>query len=89
MNLPHPLLWSGKMQIARCDKKGRIYLKESLRTRYGDRFVAVEALDELVLLPVPDDPVEDLGELGGKLPNISLQQLRARILERARREAKR
>ncbi len=77
------------MQIARCDKTGGISLKESLRTRYGDRFVVVEAPDELVLLPIPDDPVEDLGELGGKLPNISLQQLRAKILERARREVNR
>lgn len=77
------------MQIARCDKKGRIYLKESLRTRYGDRFVLIEGPDELVLLPVPDDPVEDLRELGGKLPKISLQELRAKILERARREVNR
>ena len=46
-------------------------------------------LEELVLLPVPNDPVEDLGELGGKLPKISLQQLRARILVRARREVNR
>ena len=77
------------MQITKCDKKGRIHLRESLRSRYGERFMVVEATDELVLLPVPDDPVEDLGELGGKLPNISLQQLRAKILERARREVNR
>lgn len=74
------------MQITKCDKKGRIYLRESLRSRYGERFMVVEAPDELVLLPLPDDPVADLGELGKGLPTASLKQLRARILARANAE---
>ncbi len=76
------------MQITECDRKGRIYLKEALRSRYGHRFIVVEAPDELVLLPVPDDPVDDLAELGRKLPRASLRRLRAKILARAKKEVR-
>ena len=85
---PHLSFLSGKMQITKCDRKGRIYLKEALRSRYGDRFIVVEASDELVLLPVPDDPVDDLAELGQKLPTASMKQLRASILARAKTEVR-
>ncbi len=44
---------------------------------YGDRFMIVEAPSELVLLPVPDDAVDDLAELGRRLPKTSMKQLRA------------
>lgn len=76
------------MQITKCDGKGRIYLKEALRSRYGDRFMIVEAPDELVLLPVPDDAVHDLAELGRRLPKASMKQLRASILARAKKEVR-
>ena len=76
------------MQITRCDKKGRLYLKESVRSRYGSEFVVVETPREVVLIPVPEDPVKDLEELGKPLAKYSLKALRKRILERAREEAR-
>lgn len=39
---------------------GRIYLSTELREKYGDRFRILERDDRLVLLPVPDDPLEAL-----------------------------
>ncbi len=74
------------MLIAKCDKKGRIYLKESVRSRYGEKFVIVEGPDGLMLRPVPEDPVKDLEELGRSLRKESLQTIKKRIRQRARKE---
>ncbi len=74
------------MQISKCDEKGRIYLKQEVRSRYGDRFVVLEVRGELILLPVPKDPVKDLEELGKALKGKSMEELKASIAERARKE---
>ena len=83
-----PLLISMKTEVLKCDERGRLYLKEAVRMRYGEKFVLVEAPDEIVLLPVPADPLKDLVDLGRKLPKLSLRQLRARIRRRAEQEAR-
>lgn len=41
---------------------GRIYLPKELREKYGDQFRLVERGDQLVLLPVAEDPLEALRE---------------------------
>ena len=70
-----------------CDSKGRLYLRQSTRARYGKRFVIVEAPDEIVLLPVPDDPVKELARLGKPLKRYTIAQLKAAIRKRALEEA--
>ena len=75
------------MQRAQCDKKGRIYLKEALRSRYGERFVIIETHHGLVFVPVPSDLVADLAELGKQLPTDSIETIKKRIRRRAVREA--
>lgn len=42
------------------DSHGRIYLPKKFRERYGDSFRIIPYRGELKLVPVPDDPVEDL-----------------------------
>ncbi len=69
-----------------CDKKGRIHLRESIRARYGEKFVVVEMPDELVLRPVPKNPVRDLEEIGRTLKGRSVKELKELIHEQARRE---
>ena len=76
----------GKMQKAQCDAKGRIYLREKTRKKYGKKFVVVEAPGELILLPIPDDPVKDLEELGKPLRGLSIKEIKRRIRERAMKE---
>ena len=39
---------------------GRIYLPKELREKYGDQFRLVERGDQLVLLPVSEDPLAAL-----------------------------
>ena len=41
---------------------GRIYLPKSLRKEFGDEFELIDRGDRLVLVPVPDDPLEALRE---------------------------
>ena len=69
-----------------CDKKGRILLSEAIRSKYGDKFVLLEAPGELVLLPVPKDPVKDLEELGKPLRHMSLREIEKMAYRQAMKE---
>ena len=79
----HPLLLSMVIQSIKCDQKGRIYLKQAIRARYGDKFVVVDLPDGVLLRPVPRDPVADLAERGRPIRGMSLRQLRAAIRKQA------
>ena len=75
-----------KVQSIKCDPKGRLYIRRSWRERYGNEFIVVAAPNELILMPVPQDPVSDLAELGKALPEVSLKKLRAGIRRQAELE---
>lgn len=36
---------------------GRVYLPKDLRDRLGERFELIDRGDELLLVPIPDDPL--------------------------------
>ncbi|HSA30103.1 MAG TPA: AbrB family transcriptional regulator [Phycisphaerae bacterium] len=74
------------MMTAQCDKKGRLQLSSEVRRRYGERFFIVEAPGELVLLPVPDDPVKDLRQWGKPLQGMSMEEIKQAIQEQAEKE---
>ena len=63
-----------------------MYLRQSLRKRYGERFIAVPAPREIVLIPVPTDPVEDLRDGTKKARGKSLRQLKSIIEREARKQ---
>ena len=67
------------MQTAKCDRKGRLYLRESIRSRLGVEFPMVETSSGLLLLSVPDDPAADLAELGEKLAHLSMKDFKGRL----------
>ena len=87
MHLPHFVLWNGKLRTTKCDSEGRLYLRESIRSRHGVEFVIVETSSGLLLLPVPDDPAADLAELGKKLADLSVKDIKKRLRKRALAEA--
>jgi DNA-binding transcriptional regulator/RsmH inhibitor MraZ len=77
-----------------CDDRGRILLPKDVRNAYGEEFVLVKAPNEIVLIPVPKDPLKTLQEEGKKLPkDVSVAELKKlahdlateQALERARR----
>ncbi len=71
------------MFTTQCDSRARLYLRESLRERYGERFVVEERADGVLLVPLPQDPVRDLAELGRPLRNLTLQEIKDCIAEQA------
>lgn len=66
--------------------RGRVYLKDTLRKRYGESFVVVDNGSGVSLLPMPEDAIADLADSVKDLPEQTLDQLQARIKERAARE---
>jgi len=74
------------MITAECDEEGRIQLEPDVQQRYGRKFFVVEAPGELVLLPVADDVVKDLQEIGRSLRGLSVEDLKRRIDEQAQRD---
>ena len=74
------------MQRTRCDEKGRLLLRKTTRERYGEDFFVVEVPGEIILMPIPDDPLKDLEDLGKSLRGMSLKQIKERIRRRAMRE---
>ena len=74
------------MQSIKCDAKGRLFLRETLREKYGDRFVAIPSHGRIILLPVPNDPVADLRDASKKLRGKSIRELKRMIEQEARRQ---
>ncbi len=71
-----------------CDDRGRIVLGKKIREKYGEKFVVIQGLDEVVLRPIPQDPIKDLQELGGKIPrNLSIKELKQQARESAIKQA--
>jgi hypothetical protein len=78
----HEIFLGGKMNLTKCDSKGRVYLKEEIRAKYGREFLILQTLKEIILLPVPENPIKDLEELGKMIPIKSLQEIKKKIRSR-------
>ena len=74
------------MQMAQCDKKGRLQLRQAVRSRYGEKFLVLEGDRELVLRPIPRDPLQDLREWGKPLQHLSIEDIKRHIDEQADKE---
>ena len=86
INLSPFTLRGENMQTAQCDKKGRLELSQAVRSRYGDKFLVLEGCKELVLRPIPRDPLQDLREIGRLLKGKSVRQLKEAIEQQAMEE---
>lgn len=67
------------------DKQGRIYLPKQLKKDLGRKFFVVKVNKDIMLVPVPSDPVKELERIGKKLPKKSVKQFRKEIMEEASR----
>ncbi len=74
------------MTTASVDERGRLYLPKSLREQYGGQFRIVRLYDGITLLPVPEDPVEDLSEALEPLKHLSHEEIDRAIKEEAMAE---
>lgn len=73
--------------IVMMDRERRIYLPKALgESIKNKRFFLVKMIDRIVLIPIPEDPIKDLEELGKKLPKKSLKSFKKEIAEEAEKD---
>lgn len=74
-------------QTIACDERGRILLAKDVREKYGNKFVIVKAPGELVLLPIPKNPLKALREEGKKIPKgVSVSEMKKKARDLALKE---
>jgi len=74
------------MMKVRIDENGYLQLPAALRAKYGEKFLVLEKPGEVVLLPLPADPVKDLREWGKPLQRMSMAEIKRAIEEQAEEE---
>ncbi|MCF2136838.1 MAG: AbrB family transcriptional regulator [Candidatus Thorarchaeota archaeon] len=72
--------------IVRLDERGRVCIPKAMREKTGNTFFIVETQRGILLVPVPSDPVKQLAEIGRKIPELSIEELRRAIAEQAQVE---
>ena len=75
-----------KKQIYEFDSKRRITFPKDIQEKYGGEFAIVRLRDEILLKPMPKNPVKTLQEQGKKLRGLNAVKLRkdfeAKLMER-------
>ncbi len=69
-------------QILRLDSKRRIVFPKDIPGTYGERFVIVRLRDEILLKPLPRDPLKALMAEGKRLKGVTTQRLEQEIERR-------
>ncbi len=65
------------LETVKLDERGRVTLGTKIAKEYGRRFYAIKAKGEIILIPIPKDPIKALQREGLKLPkDVSLKKLR-------------
>lgn len=76
-----------KKQVYRLDSKRRITFPKDILQKYGTDFAIVRLRDEVLLKPMPKDPLKALQNEGKKFKGMTAAQLRKdfekNLLERA------
>ncbi|AHL23835.1 AbrB/MazE/SpoVT family DNA-binding domain-containing protein [Thermococcus nautili] len=73
--------------LARVDSRGRLYIPKELRKNLSGEVYLVRVAEGILIVPKPKDPLGELEELGKKLPDVSLEELRREILKEAEKLA--
>jgi len=73
--------------LARVDSKGRLYIPKELRKNLPQEVYLVRIEDGILIIPKPEDPLKELEELGKKLPNLTLEELKREIIKEAEKLA--
>lgn len=72
----------------RTDERGRVTIPKKVRDRYGEKFRLVELDSGIKLVPIPDDPLEELrAAASDELREAALDDLEEAAREEAREQA--
>lgn len=71
------------------DERGRITLGLKMVDKHGKKFAAISHGKEIVLVPIPTDPLAELKRLGKKagIDRFTIKELRKMALQDAEKEA--
>ncbi|MBI4174731.1 MAG: AbrB family transcriptional regulator [Candidatus Aenigmarchaeota archaeon] len=64
------------MTVAKIDEKRRIVLPKDIVEKYGGEYVIINVGRDIILKPLPKDPVAALMEEGKKLKGVGWKQIR-------------
>jgi hypothetical protein len=78
-----------KMRSLMADERGRITLGAKIIEEYGKRFAVVRHRKDIVLVPLPEDPLATLRKLwkGAGIDKYSAKELKKMAREEAEKEA--
>ncbi len=77
------------MKAAYADERGRITLGSKMVDKHGNKFAVISHGKEIVLVPIPKDPLAELTRLAKKsgIDRYTIEELRKMALEDAEKEA--
>ncbi|WP_342764406.1 AbrB family transcriptional regulator [Thermococcus sp. M36] len=62
------------------DSKRRLYISKELRKSLPQEVYLIRVEDGILIIPKPDDSLKELEELGKRLPNLTLEELKREII---------
>lgn len=85
----HNSLFLPTMKVTHVDERGRIALGLKMVDKHGDKFAVISHGKEIVLVPIPKDPLAELRRLakGSGIDRFTIKELRKMALQDAEKEA--
>lgn len=74
------------LMMAKCDEKGRLYIPKKYQSKIKRDVYIIELKEGLLIVPIPEDPITELKDIGKALPKKSLAEFKAIIEEEAMKE---
>ena len=71
---------------SKIDSKGRVYIPKSMRKKLTKDVYLVETPEGILIIPKPKDPIKELEQIGKKLPEKSIEELKKDIIKQALEE---
>ena len=77
------------MKTVYADERGRITLGSKIVDKHGDKFAVISHGKDVILVPIPKDPLAELRRLGKEagVDKYTLNELRKMAYEEAEKEA--
>lgn len=63
------------------DEKRRVVFPKEVEEEYGTKFVIVRLPGEILLKPLPEDPIKALQEEGRKLKGVTIKKFKKEVEE--------
>lgn len=78
--------------VSKVDEKRRIVLPKKMIDKLGEEFVIIQVDGDIILKPMPKDPIAALQEEGKKFKGVGWRQIRRdfekALIERSRKNSK-